>query len=156
MAKQRVKDWLKQENLMKVQGWARDGKTEEQIAELMGISKRTLYNWKKKEMPLLQALKVGKDVADRQVENALFKSALGYDYEEDTVTNDGRVVKVKKHKPANTTAQIFWLKNRKPEQWRDKREFTHDGEISNNINLQNITDEDLHELAKLDKLNKEV
>lgn len=156
MAKQRVKDWLKQENLMKVQGWARDGKTEEQIAELMGISKRTLYNWKKKEMPLLQALKVGKDVADRQVENALFKSALGYDYEEDTVTNDGRVVKIKKHKPANTTAQIFWLKNRKPEQWRDKREFTHDGEISNNINLQNITDEDLHELAKLDKLNKEV
>lgn len=151
MAKQRVKDWLKQENLMKVQGWARDGKTEEQIAELMGISKRTLYNWKKKEMPLLQALKVGKDVADRQIENALFKSALGYDYEEETVTNDGRVVKVKKHKPANTTAQIFWLKNRKPEQWRDKRELSHDGEVSNNINLQNMTDDDLEALAKLAK-----
>lgn len=146
-----IDDWLTKENLIRIQGWARDGLSNEQIAYNMGISDRTLYKWQKKNVQFKQALKVGKDTADRQVENALFKSALGYEYKEEVVTNDGRVVTVTKHKPANTTAQIFWLKNRKPEQWRDKREFTHDGEINQSLNLSNISDEDLKALAQLDK-----
>lgn len=151
-----IDDWLTKENLMRIQGWARDGLSNEQIAYNMNVGIRTLYKWQKQNMQFKQALKVGKDTADRQVENALFKSALGYEYKEEVVTNDGRVVTVTKHQKANTTAQIFWLKNRKPEQWRDKREFTHDGEINNQINLQNMTDDDLEALAELAKKNKEV
>lgn len=146
-----IDDWLTKENLMRIQGWARDGLSNEQIAYNMNVGIRTLYKWQKQNMQFKQALKVGKDTADRQVENALFKSALGYEYKEEVVTNDGRVVTVTKHQKANTTAQIFWLKNRKPEQWRDKREFTHDGEINNQINLQNMTDDDLKALAKMNK-----
>lgn len=151
-----IDDWLTKENLIRIQGWARDGLSNEQIAYNMGISDRTLYKWQKKNVQFKQALKVGKDTADRQVENALFKSALGYEYKEEVVTNDGRVVTVTKHKPANTTSQIFWLKNRKPEKWRDKRELSHDGEINNQINLQNMTDDDLEALAELAKKDKEV
>lgn len=146
-----IDDWLTKEQLMRIQGWARDGLTNEQISYNMGITVRTLYKWQKKNVQFKQALKVGKDTADRQVENALFKSALGYEYKEEVVTNDGRVVTVTKHQKANTTAQIFWLKNRKPEQWRDKRELSHDGEINNHINLQNMTDDDLKALARLNK-----
>lgn len=146
-----IDDWLTKENLIRIQGWARDGLSNEQIAYNMGITVRTLYKWQKKNVQFKQALKVGKDTADRQVENALFKSALGYEYKEEVVTNDGRVVTVTKHKPANTTSQIFWLKNRKPEKWRDKRELSHDGEINNQINLQNMTDDDLKALAKMNK-----
>ena len=141
---------------MRIQGWARDGLSNEQIAYNMNVGIRTLYKWQKQNMQFKQALKVGKDTADRQVENALFKSALGYEYKEEVVTNDGRVVTVTKHQKANTTAQIFWLKNRKPEKWRDKRELSHDGEINNQINLQNMTDDDLEALAELAKKDKEV
>ena len=151
-----IDDWLTKENLIRIQGWARDGLSNEQIAYNMGITVITLYKWQKKNVQFKQALKVGKDTADRQVENALFKSALGYEYKEEVVTNDGRVVTVTKHKPANTTSQIFWLKNRKPEKWRDKRELSHDGEINNQINLQNMTDDDLEALAELAKKDKEV
>lgn len=69
-------------------------------------------------------LKKGKDVVDRQVEKSLLQRALGYSYEETSKKYEGGVMTerkvTKKHVPPDTTAQIFWLKNRKPEQWRDK------------------------------------
>ena len=86
-----INDWLTKENLLRIQGWARDGLTNDQIAKNMGITERTLYKWQRRDNQIRQVLNVGKDVADREVENALFKSALGYDYKEETVTNDGRV-----------------------------------------------------------------
>ena len=70
-------------------------------------------------VPLSAALKQGKEVSDRQVENALFKTATGYYYQEETVTNAGEIVTIKKYSKPNTTAQIFWLKNRKAE-WTDR------------------------------------
>ena len=121
MAKGKYDDWLTEEGLLKIEGWARDGLTDEQIAHNMGISVKTLYNWKNKHLPILHALKKGKEVVDRMVENALLKSALGYEYEEDGLTKDGKVVPMRKLQHPNTTAMIFWLKNRKPEQWRDKQ-----------------------------------
>lgn len=146
-----INDWLTKENLLRIQGWARDGLTNDQIAKNMGITERTLYKWQRRDNQIRQVLNVGKDVADREVENALFKSALGYDYEEETVTNQGDVVTVKKHKSPNTTAQIFWLKNRKPREWRDKRDVAYEGEINSSINFSNISDDDLRELAKYQK-----
>lgn len=130
MAKGKYKKWLEPEGLLKIEGWARDGLTDEQIAYNMGISVKTLYNWKQEYLPILQALKRGKDVVDRQVENALLKRALGYDYIETREEVEGGAVTkriiTKKHVNPDTTAQIFWLKNRKPDVWRDKRDVNND------------------------------
>ncbi|GAB6707357.1 hypothetical protein BOVMAS04_14510 [Streptococcus uberis] len=108
---------------MLIEGWARDGLTDKQISKNIGISESTLNDWKKKFPEFSESLKQSKEIADRQVENALHKTALGFYYEEDMVTNQGDVVRVKKYSKPNTTAQIFWLKNRKPADWRDKQEI---------------------------------
>lgn len=114
-----------------IEGWARDGLTDEQIASNMGIGYSTLQTWKSKYQDIRDTLKRGKEVIDRQVENALLKRALGYRYKEttrelitdkDTGLSELLVTKVvEKEVVPDTTAQIFWLKNRKPEEWRDKR-----------------------------------
>lgn len=99
MAKGKYEKWLKEENLLLLEGWARNGLTDEQIAKNIGITVSTFYEWKKKYSEISESLKKGKEVVDYEVENALLSSALG----------------------GNTTAQIFWLKNRRPDKWRDKQ-----------------------------------
>lgn len=118
--------------MFQLEAWARNGLTEEQIAHNMGISVKTLFNYKQKYLPILQALKKGKEVVDIQVENALLKRALGYSYTETTSerklneeTGEYEMVTTKevvKEVMPDTTAQIFWLKNRKPDAWRDKKD----------------------------------
>lgn len=126
MAKKRYEAWVTPEGLLKIEGWARDGLIESEIAHNMGISVKTLYNWKERHLPILQALKNGKEVTDLKVENALLKRALGYDYEEtteeDSEEHGWKTKRVTKHVPGDTTAQIFWLKNRRPDKWRDRPE----------------------------------
>jgi Homeodomain-like domain len=121
--------WITEEGLLLIEGWARDGLTDEQIAHNMGISTSTLYEWKNKYSDISESLKRGKEVIDRMVENALLKSALGYDFMEDGMTKDGDVVPLRKVQHPNTTALIFWLKNRKPVEWRDKQEISHEGSV---------------------------
>ena len=89
MARGQYKKWLKQENLLLLQGWKRDGLTDEQIAHNIGIRRETLYDWIKKYPNISNALKMGKEQANFIIENALFKKA----------------------KNGHVTAQIFWLKN---------------------------------------------
>ena len=98
VAKGKYEYWLSPEGLTLLEGWARDGLTDEQIAERIGINPATLYDWKKKYPEISEALKKGKEVVDYEVENALLLKALCGD----------------------VTAQIFWLKNRRPDKWRDK------------------------------------
>ena len=137
MAKGKYHDWITEEGLIRIEGWARDGLTDEQIAHNVGIAPRTLYRWKDKYEQISQALKKGKEVVDREVENALFKSAIGFEYEETKIIKEKddmgrdrtRVEKTKKRVPPNVTAQIFWLKNRKPKEWRDRQEHEHMGEV---------------------------
>ena len=107
MAKGKYEYWTSHDGLLLIEGWARDGLTDEQIAHNIGISRSTLKEWKKKYPALSAALKKSKEVADREVENALYKKALSGD----------------------TTAIIFWLKNRRPEDWRDKRETQLSGNV---------------------------
>lgn len=118
--------WITQEGLVLIEGWARDGLTDEQIAENMGIAASTLYDWKNKYPEVSESLKKGKEVVDRQVENALLKRALGYEYDEVKEKYEfGELTEktvTKKRIPPDITAQIFWLKNRKPHAWRDKQE----------------------------------
>jgi len=146
-------EWITEEGLLKIEGWARDGLTDEQIANNIGIRRPTLYDWKNKYPDISDALKKGKEVIDRQVENALLKRALGYEYVETTkeLTDLGLTVtkQVIKQVSPDTTAQIFWLKNRKPKEWRDKKET----EVTGNLNVNNpFSDLSVDELRKLANL----
>lgn len=124
-AKGKYQRWLTPDGLTLLEGWARDGLTEVQIAQKMRIGMSTLSDWKNRYPEILEALKKGKEVIDIEVENALLKRALGYDYTEswEEIQPDGyvRTRTMRKHMPADTTALIFWLKNRKPEVWREKQ-----------------------------------
>lgn len=146
-------DWLTDEGLIKLEGWARDGLTDEQIAHNIGIVPSTLYEWKKKYSKISESLKRGKEVIDRQVENALLKRALGYEYEEvkqiiekDEKGKDRkRIEKTVRQVIPDTTAQIFWLKNRKPQEWRDKQETEISGGLDVHTNKLDAILEQLHE-----------
>lgn len=105
-----------------VEGWKRDGLTDEQIAKNLGVSKHSLIKWKKEKPDFSNAIKKGKEVSDYELENALHKRATGYYYKEEVVTNAGDVVEVKKYEHANPTSLIFALKNRLPAKYRDKVE----------------------------------
>ena len=124
----KINEWLENDKLILLEGWARGGLTDEQIAKNMGIAPSTLYEWKKKSKEFSESLKKGKEVIDFEVENALLKRALGYEYEEETYENGILTKKVKKQVPPDTTAQIFWLKNRKPNNWKDRVETDEDRE----------------------------
>jgi len=189
----KYQEWLTDEGLIKLEGWARDGLTDEQIAQNVGIGVRTLYEWKDKFPQISQALKRGKEVVDLQVENALLKRALGYEYIEkkyeqvlmsdeeyyarkqaavsrfkydnpDATLEEIKAVElgVSKYKSIlveektkevipDTTAQIFWLKNRRPDKWRDKQDIEHSGsmEVNNSIDMSGLTIEELRKLAQL-------
>lgn len=148
MAKGKYQDWLTSEGLLKLEAWARNGLTDEQIAHNMGITVRALYQWKNKHVQIFHALKKGKEVIDIQVENALLKRALGYEYTErtkerlfDPETKEHVLVTTKevtKEVQGDTTAQIFWLKNRKPNEWRDKKEIGVNGNINTNMTNEQL------------------
>lgn len=135
------KEWLEADNLIRLEGWARNGLTDEMIAHNIGITTTTLYDWKKKYPQFAEAIKRGKEVVDIMVENALLKSALGYSYDEvvkerifDYETETSKVVEVKrttKEVAPNPTSLIFWLKNRQPEKWRDKKNIDAAVEVKN-------------------------
>lgn len=131
-------DWLTEDGLTRIEGWARDGLSEEQIAHNMGICYDTLNEWKKRFSDISDAIKKGKAPADQKVENALYKTATGYKVTlkkpikiKTTKKINGKGEVTEEHveyhdeeiyiKP-DTTAQIFWLKNRRPDRWRDKRD----------------------------------
>lgn len=154
MAKGKYQEWRTPDKLTLLQAWARNGLTDEQIASNIGISRDTLYTWKKKYPDISDTLKRGKEIVDIEVENALLKRALGYEYEEvttglvwDKKTNDykERVTKtVKKQVAPDVTAAIFWLKNRKPDGWRDKKDVSVAANISNPFD--GITTEEIKKL----------
>ena len=148
-AKGKYAKWLLPDNLLRLQAWARDGLSDEQMAHNIGITTTTLYDWKKKYPAFSEALARGKEVVDIEVENALLKRAKGYDYIETTSeliadknAKNKAVMKVTKrvtrHVPPDVKAIVFWLTNRKSE-WRDKQEK----ELSGNIGINLVVDDDL-------------
>lgn len=144
MAKGKYQRWLSDDGLLLLQAWARDGLTDEQIATKMGIATGTLYEYKKKYCEIDEALKKGKEPVDIEVENALLKRALGYQYTEvtsercmDKETGETFMAITKqivKEVVPDVGAQAFWLKNRRPDLWRDKRETEFSGglDVGNN------------------------
>ena len=121
------KDWITDEKLIVLEGWARN-LTDADIAKNIGITPQTLIEWKKKHPKFRDALKNGREVVDTMVENALLKTALGYETTE-YIIDGGKKKAVKKQVPPNVTAMIFWLKNRKYTDWRDKRDVNIEGSV---------------------------
>jgi len=134
------------------EGLAKLGKTEAEIAVEFGVNVDTITNWKKSHPEFLVSLKVGKSAADVKVEASLYKRALGYDLDvlETTEYPDGglQVKKTTKHIAPDTTAQIFWLKNRKPDEWRDKQQTEITGKDGGPILLNNLSDEEVERRAR--------
>lgn len=145
MAKGKYEQWLSPEGLLKLESWARDGLTTDQIAKNMGISRSTLNEWVKKYPDISDTLKKGKEIVDITVENALYKRAVGI---KTTVKKGFKVKEVKYDKesgkkiseterieyadeelyiPPDTTAMIFWLKNRLADKWRERQQLVVSG-----------------------------
>lgn len=130
----RIDTWRSEEGLNKIREWVKKGLSSKQIANNIGISRSTLYEWKKKYTDISDTLESGKEIIE-EVENALLKKALGYRYEEqqaikvkeiyyddknnkcqkETVT----IVSIEKEVPPDTTAIKFWLVNKAKKEWND-------------------------------------
>lgn len=105
------------------------GATDIEIADFFEVSDRTVYRWQIKYPDFCQALKAGKEIADDRVERSLYHKATGYSFDSEKIfQNNGEIVRApfREHIAPDTVSMIFWLKNRRPEQWREKAEVKHD------------------------------
>lgn len=170
----KYKEWLTEDGLLRIESWASDGLTNEDIAHNMGITRQTLNNWCKKYTSIFYALKKGREPVVRKLENSLIKKAQGFEYEETTtemwVDDKGekrqKVSKHKKYSAPDTSAAIFLLKNYKPNKYRNYNDLTKkqiDAELRkteaeiNKINFDMQIDEDQNEkiidmVSKLDEV----
>lgn len=126
-ARIKAEDWTTPDGLLLIRGWARDGFSDKQIAVNIGIGERTFTDWKKREPAIVAALKKGRRPVAEEIEDALYKGAIGYDVEEVTeeIVDDGETKKkhirrVKRHVPPNPALTIFALKNLKKRKFKDK------------------------------------
>jgi hypothetical protein len=125
---------------------AEDGFTDVQIATRIGVCEKTFYIWKNKYPELRTSLGEAKDIPDDLVEATLFQKAIGYKHEAVKIFFDPKSMQTVEHKyiehyPPDTTAAIFWLKNRRPESWRDKIELKHE-------DVASMTDDELVDIIR--------
>lgn len=150
MAKGKYAYWLTEEGRMRLEAYARDGLLDVDIAKKMNIATSTLNEWKKKYPEISESLKRAKEIPDIHVENSLYKKCTGYTakvkkaikLKEVEYDNTGKkksekehieYVEEEVHVPADTSAQIFWLKNRRSDRWRDK--VVHEDKDANKIDV---------------------
>jgi hypothetical protein len=109
------------------------GATDAQLADFFGVSVSTVNLWKVEHSEFSESIRVPKGEADERVEQSLYRRALGYEHDEvDIRVVGGELIQtpIRKHYPPDSTAMIFWLKNRKPAEWRDKQEIEHQGGVT--------------------------
>ncbi|MBO5000043.1 MAG: helix-turn-helix domain-containing protein [Parabacteroides sp.] len=139
------KSSFKQEYIQLAENYALLGATDAEMADFFGVSEQTLNTWKKKYPAFLESLKKGKAVADANVASRLYNRAIGYDAKATKfATNEGKItdrVEYIEHYPPDTTAAIFWLKNRQPGKWRDKKEVENQVKLGDE--LESMSDEEL-------------
>lgn len=111
------------------------GATDQEIADFFEVDVRTVYRWKAEHDKFCQALKAGKETADERVERSLYQRAVGYEQEDVKIfmpagADDPVYAPYRAKIAPDTTAALFWLKNRRPDRWRDKRDVEHSGGLS--------------------------
>lgn len=112
------------------------GYTDDQLADFFEVAVSTIQKWKLDHPEFSDSIKKGKAIADGDVVDSLYQRAMGYEHPEDDIRAvEGKIVitPTTKHYPPDTTAAIFWLKNRQKAQWRDKQEIEQSGSITHNI-----------------------
>lgn len=134
------------EYCQEAQSLCENGATDQELAEYFEVSSRTIYRWKAEYPEFCQALKTGKEVADERVERSLYHKAVGYSHEAVKIfmpagATEPVYAKYTEHVPPDTTAAIFWLKNRRGEHWRDKSEVHH------RHTKENLSDDELERIA---------
>ena len=108
------------------------GATDKDLAEFFDVDVRTIYRWQGTHEEFCQALKRGKAPADDRVERSLYHKAVGYTFDSEKVFQyQGEIVRAQtvEHVPPDTTAAIFWLKNRRGDEWADKQQHQHEGNV---------------------------
>ncbi|MGV8136475.1 MAG: hypothetical protein AB2L20_14800 [Mangrovibacterium sp.] len=127
------------------------GATDIEMAGFFGVSEKTFNTWKKQYPEFLQSLKKGKVIADGEVASKLYHRALGYSHSATKfATADGKItdqVQYTEHYPPDTTAAIFWLKNRQPEKWRDRTETNLTGDLVLKSELEKLSDTELENIV---------
>lgn len=114
------------------------GATDQEVADFFEVDVRTVYRWKHDYPEFCQALKVGKEVADERVERSLYQKAIGYEQDEVKIFMPGGAAEpvyapFRAKIAPDTTAAIFWLKNRRSQEWRDKQEVEQSGNVTYTI-----------------------
>lgn len=108
------------------------GATDIELADFFGVATSTIYEWRNRNAEFSEAVIAGKDAADARVERAFFNRAVGYTYESEKIFNNaGEILRAptREHVPPDPGAALNWLKNRKPDKWRDKQILEHEGEV---------------------------
>ena len=108
------------------------GATDKEIADYFEVTESTLNLWKQEHKDFSESLKSGKVDADTKVAQSLYNRAKGYDQKTDKIfqyQGTPVIIPTVEHVQADTTAAIFWLKNRQPKQWRDKQDINFDGSV---------------------------
>jgi transcriptional regulator with XRE-family HTH domain len=143
--------------LFEIAGWARDGYTDKDMCAVLGVSVSTFSKYKAEKSELMEALKEAKAIADLTVENSLYQRANGFEYEEtvqeiktDSEGNvrEKHIKKTTKTVLPDTTAQIFWLKNRQPKKWRDKQQIEHTGKDGGPIRHRHNAESAIEEMKR--------
>lgn len=165
--KGKYEEWQTPENLIRLEGWRRDGLDFEQIAKNVGVARQTLWKWAKLYQDIGNALKKGSEVSTYEIENALYKSAKGHFVEEVEIIeheDDAGRKTVTKHKrrryiPPSIAAQIFILKNRRSDWWREKQiiEMKNDGMLEQLIDgLKEPVDEVIETVEEAEAIEDDI
>lgn len=109
------------------------GATDAQLADFFDVSISTVALWKVEHPEFSDAIRLQKEIANERVEQSLYRRAMGYEHDETDIRVIGQEIlktPIRKHYPPDSTAMIFWLKNRKPAEWREKSEIEHSGNFA--------------------------
>ena len=158
MAKGKFENWITEDGLLLLKGWARDGLTDEEIAKKMGINVATLYRWKDKYCNICEALKKGREPVDVILEDTAFERATQWktvkeitkELKFDRESGETRLMvtkEVEKRVPPDSTLLIFLMKNRMKDKYGDKQHVEISGQLDTNP-FAGLTEEQLRKLAK--------
>ena len=129
LPKKDINSWSTEEGLLYIQSWANDGLTDAEICKKMGIAVTTLWRWCNQEEKIRNAIIRGRDTMTMEVENMMYKCAMGFTYKEQQVTKDGDIVEVERYYEPSQEAQKFILTNRRKDKWKSKQEVALEAQV---------------------------